>query len=108
MDVVEAKKVKNRPITRLEQSDIDYNLQKLLHVVLAWTQRPRPARDATRFIVEPQQSLSNKCLMLVLAFEKKGQVVPYRAPRRSRRSRRGHVPACASFRRFRHAHRRRR
>src|ERR1700722_5010045 len=32
MDVVEAKKTKNRPITRFEQGDIDDNLQKLLHV----------------------------------------------------------------------------
>ena len=43
MDVVEAKNVKNRPITRLEQSDIDDNLQKLHHVVLGWAQRPRPS-----------------------------------------------------------------
>jgi len=43
MDVVEAKEVKNQPITKLEQSDIDDNLQKLLHVVLAWAQRPRPS-----------------------------------------------------------------
>src|ERR1700722_8379744 len=42
-DVVEAKKAKNRPITRFEQSDIDDNLQKLLHIVLAWSQRPRPS-----------------------------------------------------------------
>src|SRR5271168_904777 len=43
MDVVEANNVKNRPITRLEQSDIDDNLQKLHHVVLGWAQRPRPS-----------------------------------------------------------------
>jgi hypothetical protein len=34
MDVIEAKKAKNRPITRLEQSEIDGNYQKLLHVAL--------------------------------------------------------------------------
>ena len=43
MDVVEANNVKNRPITRPEQSDIDDNLQKLHHVVLGWAQRPRPS-----------------------------------------------------------------
>jgi len=32
--------------------------------------RYKPARGATRFTVEPQQSLSNECLMLILASQK--------------------------------------
>lgn len=43
VDVVDAKKAKNRPITKSEHNDIDDNLQKLLDIVLAWGQRPRPS-----------------------------------------------------------------
>jgi hypothetical protein len=47
-------------------------------------ERYKRARDTTRFIIEPQQPLSNECLMLILAFKKK-----------TRKS--GSLPSCKTF-----------